>query len=41
MDLIETASLMLEPKESEEVQRMKAESIRKEDERKGQRKERM
>ena len=34
MDLIEAASLMLNPKDSEEVQKMKAESIRKEDERK-------
>ena len=34
MDLIETASLTLNPKESEKVQRMRAESIRKEDERK-------
>ena len=34
VDLIETASLMLNPEESEEVKRMKAGSIRKEDERK-------
>ena len=34
MDLIETASLMLNSKGSEEVQKMKAGSIRKEDERK-------
>ena len=40
MDLIETASLMLNPKESEEAQKMKAESIRKEDGRKGKGRER-
>ena len=34
MDLTGTASLALNPKDSEEAQEMKAESIRKEDERK-------
>ena len=40
MDLIETASLVLNPKDSEEIQETKAESIRKEDERKEKDRER-
>ena len=40
MDLIETASVMLSPKDSEEVQKTKAESIRKEDGRKEKDRER-
>ena len=40
MDLTGTASLALNPKDSEEAQEMKAESIRKEDERKEKDRER-